>query len=90
MIDTVTDFGAALTDFGVSATLSVGGSASVLFDAPYADALQIYGNAQRSATGKTTDLSAVTVGSTLTINAVAYTVAAIEPDGTGMTRLALK
>jgi hypothetical protein len=39
---------------------------------------------------KTSELSTVATGQTLTINAIVYTVRAIEPDGTGMTRLILE
>ncbi len=90
MIDTTGGFGNALTDFGSVATLSVGGSATVIFDATPDDAFGLVSAPQRAAIGKTSDLSAVTVGSTLTIGGTAYTVAGLEPDGAGMTRVVLK
>lgn len=87
----VEDFDPFLTDFGVTATLSVGGSAVVIFDNAHAGAFNgMIGDTGPVCTGKTADLSAVTVGSTATIGGTTYTVAAIEPDGTGMTTLRLK
>lgn len=80
-----------LADFGVTATLSVGGSAVVVFDNAHAATFGgMVADTDPVATGKTSALSAVTVGSTLTINSTAWTVCAIEPDGQGMTTLRLK
>jgi hypothetical protein len=85
------DLDAYLIDNAVTATLSVGGSASVIFDKPFAGAFNgMVGDSDPIATGKTADLSAVTVGSTLTISGTAYTVCAVEADGQGMTALRLK
>lgn len=89
-MDLVADLPLMLTDFGVNATLSVGGTATGVFDNGYVDVLQIVGSASRAFTGSAADLAAVTIGSTLTIDSVAYTVAALEPDGTGVTRVILK
>ncbi len=72
-------------------TLSVGGTAELIFDNGYAGAFNgMVGDTDPVCTGKTADLSAVTVGSTVTISSTTYTVCAIEPDGTGMTALRLK
>jgi alcohol dehydrogenase YqhD (iron-dependent ADH family) len=85
------DLDAFLIDNAVTATLSVGGSASVIFDTPFAASFNgLVGDSDPVCTGKTAALSAVTVGSTLTINATTYTVCAIEADGQGMTALRLK
>ena len=80
-----------LTDYGVTATLSVGGSAVVIFDNVYTGAFNgVIGDSAPQCLGKTAALAAVTVGSTVTISGTTYTVCAIEPDGTGMTLLRLK
>jgi alcohol dehydrogenase YqhD (iron-dependent ADH family) len=85
------DLDAYLIDNAVTATLSVGGSASVIFDKPFAAAFNgLVGDSEPIATGKTAALSAVTVGSTLTISGTTYTVCSVEADGQGMTALRLK
>lgn len=89
-IETATAASVVAALANATATLSVGGSAEGIFDAPSAEAFGLVSGRARSFTGKTTDLSAVTVGSTLTIGGTAYTVAGLEPDGTGMTRVVLK
>lgn len=75
--------------FAVNATLGAA-TVPVIFDNAFSDALGIVSSTQPVALGTTADLAAATVGSTITINAVAYTIAEIQPDGTGLTRLMLK
>lgn len=75
--------------FAVNATLGAA-TVPVIFDNAFADALGIVAATQPVALGTSADLAAATVGGTITINAVAYTIAEIQPDGTGLTRLMLK
>jgi hypothetical protein len=87
--ETLADFLDTTHGFAVNATLGAA-TVPVIFDAAFADVLGIVAATQPVALGTTADLSAAAVGGTITINAVAYTVAEIQPDGTGMTRLVLK
>jgi hypothetical protein len=81
-------FDAYMQDFGQSVT--VGGVAvRGIFDAAYADPLGMAGN-QPVLTVATEDLPAVAVGQAVTVNATAYTVTTVEPDGTGITTLQLR
>lgn len=64
-------------------------SRSVLFDNGYAELLGVAGTGP-SILGVGSDLSAATQGGSLTVNGTSYTVTAIEPDGTGLTRLRLQ
>jgi len=75
--------------FAVNATLGAA-TVPVIFDAAFDDVLGIVAATQPVALGATSDLTAAAVGGTITINAVAYTIAEIQPDGTGLTRLMLK
>lgn len=81
-------FDAYMQDFAVPVT--VGGVAvRAIFDAAYADPLGMAGN-QPVLTVATDDLPAVAVGQAVTVNALAYTVTGIEPDGTGITTVQLR
>lgn len=71
------------------ALASIGGvDVAVLFANAYAEAFGMAGSAP-SALAVSADVSTVAQNAAVTINGVAYTVAAVEPDGTGMTRLRL-
>lgn len=85
------DLSVFLKDMATTATLSVGGTAQVIFDNAYAGAFNgMVAGTDPSCTGRTSDLAAVTVGSTATINGNTYAIVAIDPDGTGMTKLQLR
>jgi hypothetical protein len=75
-----------------NATADFGGGVVVagVFDSAYADAFGLVGGAVPVFQCAAAAVSAVAVGAAVTINAVSYTVAEIEPDGAGMTRLRLK
>ncbi len=78
-------------DFGVPATL--GGTAVLgIFDMPYALGNVGIGMAgtQFAFTLATASVSGEAVGQTLVVNGNSYTVAAHEPDGTGLSRLLLE
>lgn len=74
-------------DFGTVATI---GAASVtgIFDVPTAEAFGVLGS-DPTFTCATADVSGVAAGQAVTIAAVAYTVTAVKPDGTGITVLTL-
>lgn len=74
-------------DFGASATFA-GGAVSGVFDNGFGDAQGMAGS-QPSFMAAASDLAGVVQGASVTIGGVAYSVAGIEPDGTGMTRLRL-
>lgn len=73
-----------------NATAVIGGTShSVLFENGYVELLGVAGTGP-SILGVGSDLSAATQGGSLTVNGTSYTVTAIEPDGTGLTRLRLQ
>jgi hypothetical protein len=78
---------AVLAKFGVSIT--VGGVSVVgIFDDAYADPLGFSGSTP-ALTCDSLDVSTAAQGSAVVVNAVNYTITAIKPDSTGMTRLML-
>ena len=60
-----------------------------IFDNSYADIYSMDGLAP-SMQCATSDVSTAMRGTAVVVNSVSYTVAGIEPDGTGMTRLVLE
>lgn len=80
----------AASGFAVNATI---GSATVpvIFDNVGQPALAGFvETAGPQCIAKSQDVASVTQGSAITINAVAYTVTGVEPDGTGLTTLQLR
>lgn len=75
--------------FAVNATLGAA-TVPVIFDAAYADAIGIVAGTSPTCLAASADVSAAAVGGAITINAVAYIIAEIQPDGTGLTRLMLQ
>jgi len=73
----------------VAATLESGAVVSGILSKPSGAQMGIMSTSPELV-AKTDDLATVANGQTITINAVAYTVRAIEPDGTGITRLTLE
>ena len=80
------DFDVFLSDFGELITLA-GVPERAIFEVPTAQALDVYGTAPtitiRGSIG-------VQAGQAVVARGVAYTVAEVEPDGTGMTRARLE
>ena len=74
-------------DFGVVATI---GAATVIgiFDVPTAETFGMLGT-DPTFTCAAADVPGIAAGQAVTINAVAYTVTAVRPDGTGVTVLTL-
>lgn len=64
-------------------------SVPVVFDAAFADPLGM-SNSQPRATCASSLIAAMTVGASVSINSVNYTVQTIEPDGTGISTLQLR
>jgi hypothetical protein len=75
-------------DFGVVATI---GAATVtgIFDVPTAETFGMLGT-DPTFTCAAADVPGIAAGQAVTINAVAYTVTAVRPDGTGVTVLTLE
>jgi hypothetical protein len=78
---------AYFTDFGVPATLD-GAPVRGIFDNAYGESFGLV--ASSSPVFRLPSSIAVTTGQTLVIAATTYTVAGIEPDGTGLTVLRLE
>lgn len=74
-------------EFAVVATVG-GVTMNGIFDRPYRETLDTAGYAPVLWV-RTSDASAAVYGSAVTVNATSYTVAAVEPDGTGVTALVL-
>jgi hypothetical protein len=83
------DFAPFFTDFGVTATLASGGTVRGIFDNGFVDVFGV-SETEKAFTAATADVSALAYGNTVTISGTAYTVAELQPDGTGMTRVRLK
>lgn len=75
-------------DFAITVTIG-GVSVSAIFDNEAADALMASGT-QPVLTVKSSDVSATARGTAVVVNGTNYTVAKIEPDGTGFSRVILE
>jgi hypothetical protein len=83
------DLAALFSDFGVPAT--VGGVAvTAIFDNNYAEALGYTAGAKPMLLLATAGVPDVAAGDAVVVGSVSYTVAGIEPDGTGLTVLRLE
>lgn len=82
------DTSAFFADFGVTATV---GGASVRgdFNAAHEVAFGLVGGPRPVFLAATTDVSSATRGTAVVISGTSYTVAEVQPDGTGMTLLIL-
>lgn len=82
-------FSGYFADFGVDATI---GAATVrgIFDADYGEGFGIVGGTQPVFRCASADVAAVSEGTAITINSVAYTARAVEPDGSGITLIRLE
>lgn len=85
---TVANTVAALAN--VTATIGAVTGVEGIFDKDYSDAFGITDGTRPVLLISATAAPAAAVGTSVTINAVTYTIAEIQPDGTGMTRLFLK
>ncbi len=80
----------ASNGFAVNATVG-GSTVPVIFDAVGQSALAGFvETAGPQCIAKSQDVATVVQGTAITINAVAYTVTGVEPDGTGLTTLQLR
>lgn len=66
-----------------------GGTAAVVFDARYVDALGMATNQPRLR-ALSTDVADLAIGAAVTVDGVAYTLQAVEDDGTGLVTLILR
>lgn len=86
----VEDYAPFFADFSVPATLGAA-TISVIFDKAYIGALMGFVESTGPAClVRDIDIPAITQGTSITINAKAYIVTGIEPDGTGLTTLQLR
>ena len=83
------DFAPYFADFGVDATLPSGAVVRGIFDNGFVDAFGV-SDTEKAFTAPATAVSALVYGHTVTISGTAYTVAELQPDGTGVTRVRLK
>lgn len=82
-------FANAFADFGLAATVG-GVSVFGIFDAEYANAFDVVAGSTPVLLVRSADVPAVTRGDAVVLNATSYTVADIQPDGQGLTRLILE
>lgn len=83
------DFAEFMADFGVSA--KVGATVITgIFDNAEADTFGLVANTRSVLTVATEDIPAAAVGTSVVVNGTTYTIAELQPDGTGITRLMLK
>lgn len=76
-------------DFGIAATVGAVSLVGV-FDNDYGDPLGLVAGARKVLTIQSADAPTVAVGTSVVVSGTTYSVAAIEPDGTGLSRLVLK
>ena len=87
--ETATAVGAFAALANATASINGGAAVPVIFDAAYLDPLGIAG-AGPVASMLSTDATGVDQGDSFVIGSTNYTVAAVEPDGTGVTVLRLQ
>lgn len=75
-------------DVGTAATVK-GAAVTGIFDDAWQDALGVSGSSP-SLLLPAASAGSATYGDTVVIGAVSYTIASVQPDGTGMTRLILQ
>lgn len=77
-------------DFATAATWN-SATVNVIFDANYAEPLgNLVEGSAPIAIGRAADFVGVAHGQAITINAIAYTIRGVEPDGTGLVLLRLE
>jgi hypothetical protein len=77
--------------FAQNATLLGGAVMPVIFDNAYQGSMGGFVESTGpQCVAKTADVAALVQGSTITVNAIAYKVAIVQPDGTGLTTLQLE
>jgi hypothetical protein len=86
IVENMADF---LPDFGIAAT--VGGVAVTgIFDNAFGDPLGIVAGTSPSLLFLSSAAPSAAVGNTVVVGGISYTIAELQPDGTGLMRLALK
>jgi len=82
-------FAPFMADFAVDATVAGVGVLGI-FDDAYQDVLGLVAGTTPVFLLPTASVGSATLGSSVVIGAASYTIARIEPDGTGLTRLVLQ
>lgn len=78
-----------MADFGVAATVGAV-SLTGIFDSAYQDVLGLVAGSQPVLLVETALIPAAVVGTSVVIGSTTYSIAELQPDGTGLTRLVLK
>ena len=84
----VEDFAPFMADFAVDATVK-GTAVLGIFDDAYADPLGVAGSTPVLLL-PTASVGSASFGDSVTVGATSYTIAGMEPDGVGLTRLRLQ
>lgn len=87
--ETLADFMDAATGFAEAVTIG-GVSGAAIFDLPTVNEFGLMANTEPVLTVVAADFPAMAIGNAVTARSVSYTITALLPDGTGMTRVLLK
>ena len=91
-VETAADRNALLNDYGTTVTKADTSTFTGIFDNDFLavdlDESEVE-STEPTLLARTTDVSGLAHGDSLTISAVSYTVRGIQPDGTGMTQIML-
>lgn len=91
-VETAADRTALLTDYGTTVTKADASTFTGIFDNDFLavdlDESEVE-STEPTLLARTSDVSGLAHGDSLTISAVSYTVRGIQPDGTGMTQIML-
>jgi hypothetical protein len=82
-------FATFFADLGINATVGLV-TVRGIYDTDYGDPMGLVAGNRPVLTVTTADVAGVDVGTAVSINATAFTVAEVQPDGTGVTRLVLE
>lgn len=82
-------FASFFADLGSDATVGVA-TVRGIFDTDYGDPMGLVAGNRTVLTVATADVPGVDHGTAVSVNSTAYTVAEVQPDGTGITRLVLE
>lgn len=85
----VEDYAPFFADVGVVATLASGATVRGIFDNGFIDTFGV-AESEKAFTAASTEVATLAYGDTVSIAGTVYTVAELQPDGTGITRVRLK
>ena len=85
----VEDYSVFMPDFGVDCTID-GETVRGIFDHASADAFGLVNGTKPILLLPSASLGSAAAGSAITVGGVSFTIAEVQPDGTGMSRLVLE